>query len=111
MNALGSLFFEELKEYEQAATWFKKAADKGFTIAINNLGVCYELGLGVDKNVDEAQKLYQEGADKNYLQATYNLAYLQFKIGQQTSESTNPHFSKAARLFRYCMMKIENNAK
>ena len=27
MNALGLLFFNELRDYKQAAEWFKKAAD------------------------------------------------------------------------------------
>ncbi len=58
MNSLGSLFFNELKEYEQAAEWFKKAAERGYTRAINNLGICYELGYGVDGDWDLAFKLY-----------------------------------------------------
>jgi TPR repeat protein len=42
MNALGNLFFTDLKDYEQAAVWFKKASDKGCTVALNNLGICFE---------------------------------------------------------------------
>jgi len=52
MNALGSLFFNEKREYEQAFGWFSKAADRGYTRAITNLGICYELGCGVDKDWD-----------------------------------------------------------
>lgn len=58
MNALGSLFFNELKEYDQAAVWYKQAAERGFTRAINNLGICYEFGYGVDKDWDQAFRLY-----------------------------------------------------
>jgi TPR repeat protein len=38
MNALGSLFYNEMRDFKQAAEWFKKAADRGFTRALNNLG-------------------------------------------------------------------------
>ena len=58
MNALGSLFFNELKEYKQAAEWFKKASERGFTKALNNLGICFELGFGVEKDYNQAFKLY-----------------------------------------------------
>lgn len=67
MNALGSLFFNELKKYEQAAEWFKKASERGFTKAINNLGICFELGYGVEKDYNYALKLYQEGATKGHI--------------------------------------------
>ena len=53
MNALG-MVFSLRKEYEQAAEWFKKASERGYTRALNNLGICYEEGLGVDKDFDEA---------------------------------------------------------
>lgn len=58
MNALGSLFFNEKQEYEQAFGWFKKAAERGYTRAITNLGICYELGCGVDRDWDQALKYY-----------------------------------------------------
>ena len=54
MNALGSLFYNELKDYKQAVEWFKKAAERGFTRALSNLGLCYEYGHGVDKDRDTA---------------------------------------------------------
>jgi len=47
MNALGSLFYNDLKDFAQAAEWFKKASEKGCIRSINNLGSCYEFGNGV----------------------------------------------------------------
>ena len=70
--------YNELKEYEQAAHWFKKAAERGFTRAVNNLGICYEFGYGVDRDWDLAIKLYQEGTEKGFIQSIYNLGYLYF---------------------------------
>ena len=58
MNALGSLFYNEQKDYNQAFEWFKKAAERGCARAINNLGICYELGQGVEADTDIALVLY-----------------------------------------------------
>jgi TPR repeat protein len=44
MNALGTLFYNDLRDYKQAAEWFRKAADKGCAKSLNNLGICYEKG-------------------------------------------------------------------
>ena len=76
MNELGTLFFNERKEYEQASEWFKKAAARGYTRAINNLGICHEFGHGVEKDFDEALKLYHEGSEKGHVHSMYNLAFL-----------------------------------
>lgn len=73
MNALGSLFYNEQKDYRQAFEWFKKAAERGFARALNNLAICYELGHGVDVDTDMALQLYQESRKKGYVPATLNL--------------------------------------
>lgn len=48
MNALGSLMYNEQKDYAQAAEWFRKAANRGCSRALNNLAICYEHGHGVE---------------------------------------------------------------
>ena len=102
MNALGSLFFNEneFRDYEQAAAWFKKAADRGYNRGICNLGICYELGVGVEKDWNQAFVLYQESADKGFIQAIYNHGFLSFRSAMQNTHSANrrnnPQFAKAA---------------
>ena len=54
MNQLGTIFYNDIKDYKQAAEWFSKAAERGCIKALNNLGLCYELGHGVDVNMDQA---------------------------------------------------------
>ena len=81
MNALGSLYFKDLREHEQAAHLFKDAANKGYTRAINNLGICYEFGYGVEKDFNEALSLYEEGANKGYVHSMRNIADLYFQLG------------------------------
>lgn len=118
MNALGSLFFNEMKEYEQAFVWFRKAAEKGFTKAITNLGICYELGLGIDRDWDQAQKLYQESSKKGHLQAMYNLGYLYFQMGTQNrnlvgkegqQSVSDIQFGKASKIFIQCVSEEQKS--
>lgn len=117
MNALGSLYFKDLREYEQASQWFKKASDRGYTRAINNLGICYEFGYGVEKDFNEALLLYEEGAIKGHVQSMYNLAYLYFQlalenstIGERKSPQIrhNEQFKLASHWFRKCLLKIDS---
>lgn len=45
---------------------------------MNNLGICYEDGLGVQADKDAALGCYQRAADHGHLGAMLNLAYLHF---------------------------------
>jgi len=63
----------EREEYENAVRYFRKAAEQGDAPAQNNLGVCYENGKGVEKDVYEAVKWYRKAAEQRYVLAQYNL--------------------------------------
>lgn len=85
MNALGSLSYHEKKEYTSAAEWFRKASAIGCPRALNNLGVCYELGRGVSAvDTDEAFHMYKESADKGYIPGMFNLGQLCYRTAKQT---------------------------
>ena len=45
-------------------TWYKKAADKGYALAQYNLGILYEGGKGVKKDVQQAKIWYKKAADQ-----------------------------------------------
>ncbi len=79
MNALGSLFYNQLKDYSQAAEWFRKASERGCERALNNLGICYELGQGIEADMDYAFQLYQESANKGYIPALFNLGSMYYQ--------------------------------
>jgi hypothetical protein len=49
-------------DYANAAVWYKKAADQGYSRALINLGFLYEQGLGVPKDQATALKLYRQAA-------------------------------------------------
>jgi len=103
MNALGSLFYNEMRDYKQAAEWFKKAADRGFSRALNNLGTCYEFGQGVDRDRDAAFQLYKESAEKGNVDAMLNLAQMYFTNATRTHNMEQ--FREAQVWFRTIMLK------
>ena len=62
--------------------WYYRAYHSGYNNAANNLGVCYDDGKGVSKNVEEANKLYLVGISQSNSGSYYNYAYnLYFGIG------------------------------
>jgi len=68
-NGLGYMYAKGLYhilDYKKAVSWFQKAADKDFSMAIFNLGICYEKGLGVNKNMKEANRLYDKAATQGF---------------------------------------------
>ncbi|NTV48440.1 MAG: sel1 repeat family protein [Geobacteraceae bacterium] len=53
----------------EAANWFRKAAEKGYSSAQYRLGRLYERGLGVDQSRDEALAWYNKSSRNGNLDA------------------------------------------
>ena len=79
------------------------------------MGICYEFGYGLAKDVEIALKLYREAAEKGHVQAMYNLGCLLFKQalsntypGERRLPSIKEHsqFKDSAMWFRLCLLKI-----
>ena len=51
-----------VEDYKKAVIWYRKAAVQGHAKAQTCLGYCYEVGQGVNKNINEAIKWYKEAA-------------------------------------------------
>lgn len=79
-NNLG-IFYQNgrgvMKDYEQAAKWYRKAADQNMASAQNNLGVCYAHGWGVTKDEGEALVWYKKAADGGNEIALNNVAWIE----------------------------------
>ncbi len=63
MFKLGDLYYTgEIvpQDYTQAMEWFKKAADAGSAAAMKMIGLQYEYGDGVKKNLKTANEWYQK---------------------------------------------------
>lgn len=58
---IGTLF-QDNHEHQLAIYWLSKAADQQQTVAMNNLALAYEVGLGVKKDWPKALQLYTASA-------------------------------------------------
>lgn len=58
----------------EAEQWYRKAADKGFAPAMNNLGELFRLGLGRDPDLVQAFKWYSAAARAGNPVGAWNLA-------------------------------------
>ncbi len=67
------------KNYANALKWYTLSSEKGHSIAQYNLGLCYILGKGTDKNIEEAKLLLQKSAMLNDPMAQFCLASLYAK--------------------------------
>ena len=62
-NGVGRCHYEKGR-YEEAFKWHTKSAAQGYTNAEINLGILYEDGLGVTKDISKAIEWYTKAAEK-----------------------------------------------
>ncbi|GBC10323.1 hypothetical protein RclHR1_09520008 [Rhizophagus clarus] len=70
---LSGIYLYEEENDDKAFELIKKIAEKGNPNAIDKLGYCYELGIGIDADVNKAFELYQKSADFGNSNGLYNL--------------------------------------
>lgn len=67
MNSLGEMYSYGLGvdiSYEEAAYYFRRAADQGIVYSQFYLGYLYENGLGVNKSIKKAMQYYKMAAEQ-----------------------------------------------
>lgn len=79
-NKLG-IQFASLKQHQKAYLLFMQASERGHPLAQFNLGLCYENGKGVDKDLAKAVECYKNAAAQGQAGAMYNLALLYMEGG------------------------------
>lgn len=108
-NELGKFYVNKKPRTEQdlaeALKWFRKANELGHPNAINNMGVMYQNGFGVQKDKNEAKKWYQKAVDLGFDVAQNNLGAL-YLADAKTPED----FEKAMQLFLSAAKKGNKNA-
>jgi len=62
--------------YDKAVACFAASAQRGYSTAMNNLGICYEEGQGVPRDLHKAKMMYKEAADRGNSSAKNNLGFL-----------------------------------
>lgn len=99
LNYLGSLSFNLDKNFPAAVEYFKKATQsENCPRALNNLGICFEIGpkeycnqmnidleeqaSSIEKDINHAADLYFKSAKQSFVPAMVNLAFLIFKCAK-----------------------------
>lgn len=74
-NELGRHYFyykeshKNQPDYGRAIYWFMKAYENGDPAGAFNVGICYDMGWGVDENIYEAVAWTKKAAEKGYASA------------------------------------------
>ncbi|MGM9937587.1 MAG: hypothetical protein ACI38A_09595 [Candidatus Ornithomonoglobus sp.] len=87
--------FDVSGDYEEAAKWFRKAAEQGHAQAQYQLAKKYFYGNGVQVNKDEGIKWYRKAAEQGHLEAQCKMGYL-YNCG----EGVQMDKKEAARWYR-----------
>jgi len=100
VDSFFSFFF--LTDYVRAREFFALAAEQGDPVALNNLGICYELGRGgVDQDLARASDLYARSAAQGNPSAMNNWGFMLVKRAEVAgSKSDGASYRRAALLFR-----------
>ncbi|XP_031575176.1 uncharacterized protein LOC116308817 [Actinia tenebrosa] len=72
-NKLG-VKYAARRQYQEAFALFQQASVHGHSLAQFNLGLCYENGKGIDRDLEKAAECYKKAAALNHSGALYNLA-------------------------------------
>lgn len=88
------------KDYSKALALLKPLAEKGNPRAQNGLGLIYDRGLGVPKNLNEASKWYRKAAEQGYILAQSYLGSMYAK-----GEGVPKDSAKAAKWYREAAKK------
>ncbi|MCP4316418.1 MAG: sel1 repeat family protein [Hyphomicrobiales bacterium] len=97
-NGLAVVYQYGYKNFGEATSWYRKAAEQGLPEAQYNLGNLYRLGKGVPQSYAVAAKWYKKAAEQNHSWAQYNLARLYhfgWGVPQDYAEAVN-WYQKAA---------------
>jgi len=95
MYELGRAYAANNQTADALATW-RKAADKGSTSAMVELGVAYGTGAGVAKDEEAARKLFERAAEGGNPRGVTNLAALGGSAAATNPARSRELLSKAA---------------
>ena len=76
-----------VQDYERAAYWISKAADKDHSGAQWALGLMYEHGEGVEQNYERAVYWYTKAAEQDIEGAPFKLESIQFENSYEQLKS------------------------
>ena len=68
--------YGDVKDPKRGAILVRRAADQGLPVAHTALGMMYTLGVGVDRDLNEAKVWYESAADQGQAVAQYRLGWM-----------------------------------
>ena len=98
------------QDYEQALTWYRKAAEQGLAAAQFVLGVAHENGRGVPKDGQQAMFWYRKAADQGNAIAQDNLRRLSQGAVQQGQAALVQELDEAAWLNQR-ILQLDNQGR
>lgn len=99
--------YKDVETYK-AVEWYQKAANQGHVEALYKLGVCYEQGIGIERNEKIAVELYKKAIKYNHIDSQFKLAEC-YKFGKGIKvnlEKAKELYLKAAKC-RHIQAQIE----
>lgn len=101
MNQMGFYYSDVLDppDHETANYWYHRAADLGNTVAMFNLGLNYEMGLGVDKDFETAAMYYRMAGDEGNIDALLSLSELYYD--GELSDDGEPDYENTFKYLTY----------
>ena len=96
--SIGMIYYEKFpKQKHKGFEWFYQAAKSNHREAQYYTGLCYQQGIGVEKDIELAIYWYQQAALKNEKNALYHLAMLLMKQKDRNMENIFQLLLQAAR--------------
>ncbi|WP_061321210.1 tetratricopeptide repeat protein [Clostridium botulinum] len=84
MNIIGEMYCKE-QNYKEAMYWYKKSAEKGNSTSMNNIGVMYYEGKGVEQDYQKAMYWYKKSSQEGNFTAMSNIGFMYYN-GQGVTE-------------------------
>lgn len=84
-------------DYTAAFSYFQKAADRGYSKAQYNMGLCHEHGRGTPRDLNKAILYYQLAASQGHSLAQYRYARC---LLQDPASSQNPERQRAVSMLK-----------
>eukprot|EP01105_Mastigella_eilhardi_P024882 TRINITY_DN6590_c0_g1_i1.p1 TRINITY_DN6590_c0_g1~~TRINITY_DN6590_c0_g1_i1.p1 ORF type:complete len:1319 (+),score=306.15 TRINITY_DN6590_c0_g1_i1:294-3959(+) len=82
----GHLYFGKSKQdYQQMHLWLQRAVDQRLPAALYTKGLCYQDGIGVERNLEESRRLLREAADLDHGEAEFALGDI-YLYGRGTAQ-------------------------
>lgn len=101
-NGAGNVYFHGILpielDFQEAARWYRKSAEKGYDWGYSNWGSCFAWGIGERKDTEKALELYKKAYEQHGEAAGITANHIGHIYQGETGEK--PDYRKAVSWFR-----------